>query len=151
MKIYSYEKEKTLIMQDNKGKSFVTIMLIIALCALSLRIIIAKLIEINIAQNESYASLTLKFISAGLENYAKNNQGIYPANLPILTKSQPPYLDKDYINLSPVKGYNFSCSRLESSGYSCTAIPVKCSFTGKTIYTISTGALLISEECNRKD
>ena len=151
MEICTYVKEKVFIMRNNKAKSFVTIMLIIALCALSLRIIIAKLIEINIAQNESYASLTLKFISAGLENYAKNSQGIYPTNLSILTQAKPPYLDKDYINLSPVKGYNFSCFRLESSGYSCAAIPVKCSFTGKTIYTISTGALLISEECNRKD
>lgn len=138
-------------MGDKEGKSFVTIMLIIAICALSLRIIIAKLIEINIAQNDSYASLTLKFISAGLENYAKNNQGIYPTNLSTLTQTKPPYLDKDYINLSPVKGYNFSCSRLESSGYSCAAIPVKCSLSGKTIFTISTGALLISEECSRKE
>jgi len=133
------------------AKSFVTIMIVIAVSALLLRITVEKLIKINIAQNESNASLTLKLISAALENYAKDNQGIFPVKISVLTKTSPPYLDKDYLTQSPFKGYNLSCSRLEASGYSCSAIPVKCRLSGNLIHSVSTGGLLISEECSRKD
>ena len=85
------------IIKGTGAKSFVTIMIVIAVSALLLRITVEKLIKINIAQNESNASLTLKLISAALENYAKDNQGIFPAEISVLTKTSPPYLDKDYV------------------------------------------------------
>lgn len=135
----------------NKGRSFVTIMVIIAVCALSLRIVIDRLIKLNIAQNESNAQGTLKLIGAALENYARDNGGIYPANLSVLTKTRPPYLDKDYIIQSPLKGYIYSCLRIEPSGYSCYASPTRCQLTGNTIYNITTGSLLITEECSKKE
>lgn len=138
-------------MLGKKGKSFVTIMLVIAISALLLRIIIQRWIAINIAQNESQASLTLKFISTAIENYAKDNKGVYPQGLSVLTESQPAYLDKDYINNSPLKGYIFSCSRLDAAGYSCYAAPVNCKLTGKMVYNVTTGGLVISEECQGKE
>jgi len=139
------------IIKGTGAKSFVTIMIVIAVSALLLRITVEKLIKINIAQNESNASLTLKLISAALENYAKDNQGIFPAEISVLTKTSPPYLDKDYVAQSPFRGYSFSCSRLEASGYSCSATPVKCRLSGNLMHSVSTGGLLISEECSRKD
>ncbi len=138
-------------MSDKKGRSFVTIMLIIAVSALLLRFAIEKIVKFTVSQNESYASLTLKFIAAGLENYAKNNQGAYPASFSALVSQEPKYLDKDYLALSPAKGYSFTCQRLEPSGYSCSAVPLQCRLTGNTVYTIKTGSLLISEQCSRKD
>ena len=138
-------------MRDTKARSFVTIMIIIAVSALLLRFAIEKIIMINIAQNESNASSTLKSISTALENYARDNHGIFPSDLSVLTKTTPAYLDKDYIASSSIKGYNYSCLRLESSGYSCLAIPVKCNLTGKVVYTITTGSLLVSEECSKKE
>ncbi len=141
-------------MKVNKGKSFVTIMIVIAFSALLLRIAIENLVRINIAQNESRASATLKFISAALENYAKDNNGIYPASLSVLTQSKPPYLEKKYIDdiaQSPVKGYSYNCPTLELSGYNCYASPVRCKFTGNTVYVIATGSPLKSEECKIKE
>jgi len=138
-------------MKNSRAKSFVMIMIIIAVSALLLRIIIESLIKINIAQNESQASMTLKYISAALENYAKNNHDIYPSNFSVLTQPRPPYIDKDYISQSPLKGYNYSCPRLEPSGYTCYASPVRCKLTGRLVYTITTGSLLVSEECNKKE
>ena len=137
--------------ENKRAKSFVTIMVVIAICALLLRIAIERLIKINIAQNDSNASSTLKSISAALENYAKDNKGTYPTNLLSLTQTKPPYLDKEYVAQSSIKGYNFSCGRLEPSGYICTAAPIKCKLTGKMIYTITTGSLLVSEDCNAKE
>jgi len=143
------------ILKNSRGKSFITIMVVIALSALLLRFTIERLIKFSINQNESNASATLKLISAALENYAKNNNNAYPVNISALIKSQPPYLDKDYIKQSPImgyiKGYNYNCSRLEAAGYSCSAVPVKCGLTGKSIYNIITGGLLISEECDKKE
>lgn len=138
-------------MKKNQALSFVAVMVIIAVCALLLRFLITKAIKFNIEQNESDAQSTLKLISTALENYAKDNRGIYPADVSLLTKTSPPYLDKDYIALSPVKGYNYSCLRLEPSGYSCSAVPDACKLTGNRVYNITNGSLLVSEECSKKD
>jgi hypothetical protein len=135
----------------NKAKSFVTIMVVIAFFALALRFTIEKIIKTNIAQHQSYALSRLKLISAALENYAKDKGGLYPTSLSLLTQSNPPYVDKEDVAQSPKKGYIYSCTRLEASGYSCSAAPLKCRVTGDTAYTISTGSLLISEACDKKD
>jgi len=134
-----------------KARSFVAIMIIIAISSLILRILITQIMKFNIEQNESNAQSTLKLISTALENYAKDNHGLFPANLSILTHPAPPYLDRDYIFLSPIKGYNYSCLRLEPSGYSCSANPSSCKLSGRRVYTITSGGLLLSEECNKKE
>ena len=139
------------IMKNKSGRSFVTITIVIALMALFLRIAVERIIKITISQNESGALATLKLISTALENYAKNNVGIYPVSLSVLTQTRPPYLDKDYITLSPFKGYAYSFSRLEPYSYSCQAAPVQCNLTGRTIYTIIAGGSLMSEECAKKE
>jgi len=136
---------------NKRAKSFVTIMMVTAITALVLRVVIKQIIKVTITRNESDASATIKLISASLENYAKDNRGAYPAKLSVLTKIKPPYLDKDYIELSPLRGYNYDCPRLDSSGYSCSASPVNCGLTGKMIYTVITGGSLISEECSKKE
>jgi len=138
-------------MKNTKARSFVAIMIALAVSSLLLRIAIEKIIKINISQNESNAQTTLKLISTAIENYAQDHLGVFPVNLSVLTQNHPPYLDKDYIAQTPLKGYNYSCPRFEPSGYSCSAIPVKCQLTGKMIYTITTGGLLISEECSKKE
>jgi type II secretory pathway pseudopilin PulG len=138
-------------MNNKKARSFVVIMIVIALSALALRVSMGELISINCAQNESSAQSTLKLICAALENYAKDNQGVYPAKFSVLTQSQPPYLDKDYIKESPVKGYIYDCSRLDATGYNCYAFPARCKLTGKAAFNVSTGSLLISEDCDKKE
>ncbi|MFA5062651.1 MAG: hypothetical protein WC578_01070 [Candidatus Omnitrophota bacterium] len=138
-------------MRNNKGRSFVVIMIVIALSALALRTIINGIINVTSTQNEANAQSTLKLVSAALENYAKNNQGAYPAKFSVLTQSQPQYLDKDYIKQSPVKGYSYNCSRLDAAGYNCHASPVRCKMTGKVNFSVTTGSLLISEDCADKE
>lgn len=138
-------------MNDKKARSFVMIMIVIAVIVFALRVIVEQVIKINIAQNESHSSVTLKQISAALENYFKDKGDVYPTSLSVLTQTKPPYLDKDYISKSPLRGYNYSCLRLEPSAYSCSATPASCRFSGNMIYTITTGSLLVSEECARKD
>ena len=137
-------------MENKKARSFVTIMIVIGLFAFLLRFLIEGVIKINISQNESNASVTLKLISAALENYADEKSGMYPESLSFLTKANPPYLDKDYISESPIKGYYYTCSRLEPTGYSCSASPLKCGLSGKLNFTVTTGGVLVSETCERK-
>ncbi|MDI6758718.1 MAG: hypothetical protein QMD94_03485 [Candidatus Omnitrophota bacterium] len=133
-----------------KAKSFVIIMLVISVLAVILRFGIKKLIEVNIARNESSAQLTLKLISTALENYANSHNSVYPESLSNLTESKPPYLEKDYTHqASFLKNYDYNCFRLTPSGYSCSAIPAKCNLTGKISYTISTGGILLSEDCKK--
>jgi hypothetical protein len=138
-------------MKDKKAKSFVVIMVAIALSAFLLRIFLERVIKISITRNESQASVTLKLISVALENYAKEKEGAYPSSLFLLSQEKPPYLEKEYLNPSLLKGYNYSCSRLEPEGYRCSASPNICGLTGKIIYTITTSGLFVSEECRGKE
>lgn len=138
-------------MKNPKARSFVTIMVVVAVSALLLRFGIEKAIEITISQNESNAQGTLKLISAALENFAKDHLGAYPNELSALTQGTPSYLDEDYTNKSTVKGYDFSCLRLEAAGYNCAAVPARCGLSGKMIYSVSTGGLFITEECSKKE
>jgi len=138
-----------MMISGRAGKNFVMIMIIIALSALLLRFTISKLIKLNIEQNQSYAEDTLRLISNALENYAKNNRGIYPANVSELLKAKPPYLEKDYLSVSPLRGYDFDCPRLDSAGYNCSATPIRCRLSGRSIYSVSTGGLIVAEGCDK--
>jgi len=126
-------------------------MIVIALSALLLRVAADKAIRLNCSQNEANAQSTLKLISTALENYAKNNRGVYPDKISVLTQSAPAYLDRDYVKQSPIKGYIYGCSRLGPGGYSCHALPSRCRLTGGTLFTVSTGSLLIAEDCEKKE
>jgi len=137
--------------QKESGRGFVGIMIGVAIFVLLLRISLEQVIKINIVQNQSYAQSVLKTISTALENYAKDHLGVFPPELALLTRSQPPYLDKEYVKQPVLKGYNFSCTRLEPSGYTCVAAPLKCMLTGRLGYSISTGGLITSEDCLKKD
>ncbi len=138
-------------MKNKRARSFVVIMIVIALCALALRVFIGEVINVTSSQNESNAQATIKLISTAFENYAKENQGVYPAKLSVLTQSKPPYLDRDYIKQSPIKGYSYNCSRLDAAGYSCQAFPTRCKLTGKVEFSVSTGSLMISEDCDTQE
>ena len=136
-------------MPNRKAKSFVTIMISIAISALLLRLAVDKLIIFNIEQNQILAQGNLKLFSTALENFAKDNKGVYPTQISQLTKDKPVYLENDYIKDSPIKGYEYDCQRLDPTGYNCQATPVNCKLTGKKIYSVSTGGLIIAEDCDK--
>ena len=135
-------------MFDRRGRSFVTIMIVIGVAALLLRLGLHKLIVFNVEQNQLIAQGNLKLLSTALENFAKNNNGEYPSQISQLTKSKPVYLEKNYIADSPIKGYEYDCQRLDPKGYNCQASPLNCKLTGKNVYTVSTGGLIITQSCD---
>jgi len=138
-----------MILRNRKGLGFIAIMIIIALVALFLRVGIEQLMQINIAQNESSAVASLKLISTALENFAKNNHGVFPSSISVLTSSRPAYLESDYFTQSSLKGYSYNCLRVDTSGYSCVASPSKCRITGKQVFTITTGGSLTTDDCSK--
>jgi len=137
------------MMFNRKGRSFVTIMIVVALSALSLRLAIHKIIIYNIQQNQLLAQVNLKLLSTALENYAKDNNGLYPENINQLTKNKPAYLEKNYLAVSSVRGYEYDCQRLDAGGYNCSATPLDCKFSGKMGYSVSTGGVVITESCDK--
>jgi len=129
----------------------VVIMIVIALTALILRFAVVQYINLTIAQNEANAQETLKLLSTAIENYGKDHLGVFPTSLESLVQAKPAYIEKEYVSLAYEKGYNFNCIRLETSGYTCSASPVRCNLTGKNSYTITTGQALTCEECAKKE
>lgn len=140
-----------MLTKNISGRSFIAIMLVVSVLALLLRVAIGQINKISIIQNESTAAATLRLISAALENYAKDKGGQYPADFSLLMNTTPPYVEKNYLSGAAIKGYYYGCSRLEPSGYSCYANPVKCQVTGSTSYSVGTGGLFISENCKTKE
>jgi len=139
------------MLKNNKAKSLVVIMLIIAVSAFILRFAVIKAIRLNISYDETVASATLKLISAALENYSKDNKGLFPSSIASLVTTEPAYLDRDYTKQFPIKGYNYVCDRLDSLGYNCSAIPIKCNITGQKIFKVSTGSLFVTQDCRKEE
>ncbi len=139
------------MLKNKKAKSLVVIMLIVAICAFILRFAVIKAIRLNISYDEAAASATLKLISAALENYSKDNHGLFPSSISALAITKPAYLDKDYTKQFPIKGYNYICDRLDTLGYNCSAVPIKCNITGQKIFKVSTGSLFVIQDCRKEE
>jgi hypothetical protein len=133
-----------------RARSFVTIMVVVALSALLLRLGLHRIIIYRIQQNQLLAQVNLKIFSTAMENYAKDNKAVYPASIDLLIKHDPVYLERDYLAATSIHGYEYDCQRLEATGYNCTASPVNCQLTGKMVYAVSTGGLIIAESCDKK-
>jgi len=139
------------MMKGHGAKSFVTIMIVIAISSLVARTVVSVFIDMNMGQNESDAEGTLKLIAASLENYANDHRDKYPSSFSALTQTRIAYLDKDYVSASPIKGYLYGCLTLEPSGYNCFARPTRCGLTGRTTYSVTTGSQLVSEGCKKSE
>lgn len=137
-------------MLNSKARSFVTIMVVVAIVACLLRFGIHRIIIYYMQQNQQIAQINLKRFSTAIENYAKDNNNVYPASIDLLTKSAPIYLEQDYLAASSIHGYEYDCQRLDASGYACSASPVDCRLTGTMEYVVSTGGLIITQSCDKK-
>ena len=137
-------------MFNSKARSFVTIMIVVALSALLLRLAIHRIIVYKIEQNQLSAQVNLKLFSTAMENYAKDNKNAYPTSVDPLIKNNPVYLERDYLAETSVRGYEYDCQRLDVTGYNCTASPVNCQLTGKMVYSVSTGGLIMAQSCDKK-
>ncbi|MFH1191674.1 MAG: hypothetical protein V1670_05715 [Candidatus Omnitrophota bacterium] len=137
-------------MLNLKARSFVTVMIVVAFSALLLRWVAHKIIVYNIEQNQYLARDNLKLFSTALENFAKDNKGAYPSNIKQLTEGKPVYLERDYLAVPAIRGYEYDCQRLDDAGYNCSASPLNCQLTGKVVYAVSTGGLIITESCDKK-
>lgn len=137
-------------MFNSRARSFVTIMVVVALSALLLRLGLHQVIVYRIQQNQLLAQVNLKLFSTAMENYAKDNKNVYPESVDLLTKHNPVYLERDYLATTSVHGYEYDCQRLDATGYNCTASPVNCKLTGKMVYSVSTGGLIMAQSCDEK-
>lgn len=91
-----------------KGFTLVEIMIIVAIIVLLAAIAIPGLLRAKITANESAAQATLRTMSAAFGTYAAANRKSYPADMNVLTTGAAPYLNEDYVALSPRQGYTFS-------------------------------------------
>jgi len=121
----------------------------IALLTLAASFILPHLFEMRLEKNEQVAQMTLKqIISPALENYAKDNNGTYPASESLLVKGNPPYLKRLY-NGKVIQGFVYSLD-LSNVGYNVLTHPYRCGIkgSGRKSYAITTGAVFNETDCN---
>ncbi len=136
---------------SEKGRSFLVLVTAAGLLSLLLSVLGEKVIGVVVTRNNAAAAATLKSIATGLESYGKEHEGQYPDDFSVLTKGTPPYIDRDYLMESPHNGFNYFCSRLDKTGYNCSAIPIKCGITGSKNFAVATGNLFVSEDCDKNE
>lgn len=129
------------------GFTLVEIIIVVAIVALLATIATPYVLRSRLNANEGHAQATLKTISNAFETYAAANGGNYPTAIEDLTDLIPPYLNEDYTSAAR-QGYNFSCDSMGVAGYTCTATPSICGTTGNKNFTITTGGILTSNDCN---
>jgi hypothetical protein len=134
-----------------KGKSFLVLVTSVGLLSLLLSVLGEKIIGVVVTRNNAAAAATLKTIATGLENYGKEHEGQYPDDFSLLTQGTPPYIDRNYLLESPQSGFNYFCSRLDKTGYNCSAIPIRCGITGSKNFAVATGNLFVSEDCDKNE
>ena len=125
-------------------------MVVIALSAALLRLAIQRIIIYQIRQNQLQAQVNLKLFSTAMENYAQDNKNVYPASIDLLINHDPVYLERDYLAATSVRGYEYDCQKLDETGYHCTAAPTNCKLTGNVIYSVTTGCLIMAQDCEEK-
>lgn len=124
-----------------KAFTLVEMMIVVAIIAILAMIAIPNIIRLKLNANETNALAVLKTLSSAFESYTVANDGEYPTDISLLINSNPPYLNEDYTNGQPRRGYVFTAVSMQRLGYCFTATPLSKGITGNKIYSIRTGSI----------
>ena len=129
-----------------KGFTLVEIMIVVAIIALLAAIAIPNLLRARLNANDSAAKADLQALVTAIESYAAAN-GQYPTGETQLTGATPAYLNESICGQTK-HGYKFTCAwSTDGTTYKVEASPTACNTTGSKKYTVKTGNVWTTDNC----
>lgn len=128
-------------MKTRGGFTLVEILVTVGIIALvSALVLLPNVLRSRLNANDSIAQANLKNISTALESYMIVNSQ-YPADTDLLLADAPPYLQTDFFDGQPHRGFTYTADMLTDYTYTITAAPVSAS-QGTHSFTMTTGGVL---------
>ncbi len=125
----------------SKGFTLVEIMIVVAVIVLLAAVAIPGLLRSRLNANEAAAISSVKTISWAATTYRAANSA-YPANLSVLSSSNPSYVDS-VLGSGSKQGYNFTLEG-NSDNFNLSAIPATPNITGVRCFFVDTGGVIRS-------
>jgi prepilin-type N-terminal cleavage/methylation domain-containing protein len=135
-------------MRKSKGFTLVEIMIVVAIIALLAAITIPNLLKPQQTARNSAAKGELRTLATAIENYAIDNNAVYPTDLDDLATDYIPAVPCTTTGTNGTKGgFTYFCDSVAVGSYNIVAVPTSKGTSGTKAYNLTSGGQIDEMDC----